>query len=137
MTLYSEGFESSKPLSVKMTLMYTLCSEQLSQQDHYDFGMRAVKSVLVMAGSLKRENPDKSEEVVLIRALRDSNLPKFLADDAELFQGILGDLFPGVFIPDEDYGIFQETAVKVNHNIQSRQFVSFSYYFFLYSFIYL
>ena len=55
-------------------------------QDHYDFGMRAVKSVLVMAGSLKRQNPDKSEDVVLIRALRDSNLPKFLKDDAVLFQ---------------------------------------------------
>ena len=36
-------------------------------QDHYDFGMRAVKSVLVMAGSLKRANPDLSEDVVLIR----------------------------------------------------------------------
>lgn len=47
---------------------------------------RAVKSVLVMAGSLKRENPDKDEEVVLIRALRDSNLPKFLSNDAILFQ---------------------------------------------------
>ena len=84
--LYSEGFESSKNLAQKMTQMYKLCSEQLSQQDHYDFGMRAVKSVLVMAGSLKRQNPDKLEDVVLIRALRDSNLPKFLQQDALLFQ---------------------------------------------------
>lgn len=84
--LYSEGFESSKNLARKMVQMYRLCSEQLSQQDHYDFGMRAVKSVLVMAGALKRGNPGLSEDVVLIRALRDSNLPKFLADDAILFR---------------------------------------------------
>ncbi|KAK7008563.1 Dynein heavy chain 6 axonemal [Biomphalaria glabrata] len=84
--LYSEGFESSRTLAKKMVQMYKLCSEQLSQQDHYDFGMRAVKSVLVMAGSLKRQNPYKPEDVVLIRALRDSNLPKFLFNDAKLFQ---------------------------------------------------
>ncbi len=84
--LYSEGFESSKTLALKMTQMYKLCSEQLSKQDHYDFGMRALKSVLVMAGSLKRENADKPEDVVLIRALRDSNLPKFLVQDAILFK---------------------------------------------------
>ncbi|XP_036606051.1 dynein heavy chain 6, axonemal [Trichosurus vulpecula] len=111
--LYSEGFESSKILARKMTQMYKLCSEQLSQQDHYDFGMRAVKSVLVMAGSLKRENPDLNEEVVLIRALRDSNLPKFLTDDALLFSGIISDLFPGVLIPEHDYGILQSTIVEV------------------------
>ncbi|KAK2499642.1 hypothetical protein MC885_013750 [Smutsia gigantea] len=111
--LYSEGFESSKILARKMTQMYKLCSEQLSQQDHYDFGMRAVKSVLVMAGSLKRENPGLSEDVVLMRALRDSNLPKFLKDDAVLFNGIISDLFPGVQIPEHDYGILQSTIIDV------------------------
>ncbi|XP_074052253.1 dynein axonemal heavy chain 6 isoform X2 [Macrotis lagotis] len=111
--LYSEGFESSKILARKMTQMYKLCSEQLSQQDHYDFGMRAVKSVLVMAGSLKRENPNLNEDVVLIRALRDSNLPKFLTDDALLFSGIISDLFPGVHIPEHDYGILQSTIIDI------------------------
>ena len=87
--LYSEGFENSRHLAQKMTQMYKLCSEQLSQQDHYDFGMRALKSVLVMAGQLKRQNPDKNEDVVLIRALRDANVPKFLKNDVLLFQAIL------------------------------------------------
>ncbi|TKS69211.1 Dynein heavy chain 6, axonemal [Collichthys lucidus] len=118
--LYSEGFESSKTLARKMTQMYKLCSEQLSQQDHYDFGMRAVKSVLVMAGSLKRDNPHLSEDVVLIRALRDSNLPKFLVDDAVLFGGILSDLFPGVSIPEHDYGVLHSTILEslVKRNLQ-------------------
>ncbi|KAI3384925.1 hypothetical protein SNEBB_000114 [Seison nebaliae] len=109
--LYSEGFENSKILAQKMTQMYKLCSEQLSQQDHYDFGMRAVKSVLVMAGTLKRENPNILEDLVLIRALRDSNLPKFLKADAALFHAIVHDLFPGTVLPEHDYGVL-ETHIK-------------------------
>jgi len=66
--------------------------------------MRAVKSVLVMAGSLRRKNPDLPEDVVLIRAMRDSNVPKFLEHDLPLFRGIITDLFPGVLIKDVDYG---------------------------------
>lgn len=107
--LYSEGFEKSKLLAQKMVQLYKLCSEQLSQQDHYDFGMRAVKSVLVMAGALKRASPLQSEDVTLICALRDSNLPKFLSDDAVLFKGILSDLFPGVELPVAELNNLQTT----------------------------
>lgn len=78
-----------------------VCGLLFTAQEHYDFGMRAVKSVLVMAGSLKRANPDLPEEVVLIRAMRDSNLPKFLTHDVELFVNIIGDLFPGVHVPSQ------------------------------------
>ena len=67
--LFSEGFSRAKELSNKMVQLYKLASEQLSQQDHYDFGMRAVKSVLVMAGSLKRANPRLTEDALLIRAM--------------------------------------------------------------------
>ena len=97
---FSEGFRSAKALSVKMTQLYKLASEQLSKQDHYDFGMRAVKSVLVSAGALKRASPDDDEDALLIRAMRDSNVPKFLAADAALFNAIIQDLYPGLSLAD-------------------------------------
>lgn len=86
----------SQVLAKKMTVLYKLSKEQLSSQHHYDFGLRALKSVLVMAGSLKRSSPDMSEALVLMRALRDMNLPKFVYDDVPLFLGLINDLFPGM-----------------------------------------
>ena len=63
--------------------------------------MRALKSVLVMAGRLKRAHPDLEEDIVLIRAMRDSNIPKFLQSDVELFEDIVSDLFPNIHLPDQ------------------------------------
>lgn len=118
--LFAEGFGEAKRISTKMVQLYKLSSEQLSQQKHYDFGLRAVKSVLVMAGTLKRANPDMIEDAVLIRAMKDANVPKFLKADLPLFGAIITDLFPGIEIKENDYGKLKVTIEKM---IDEKQFV--------------
>jgi dynein heavy chain len=56
--------------------------------------MRAVKSVLTMAGFLKQQNPKSAEDQLLMKAMRDANIPKFIKEDLPLFYAIINDLFP-------------------------------------------
>ncbi|XP_019712197.1 dynein heavy chain 11, axonemal [Hippocampus comes] len=97
--LVAEGFIGARLLARKFISLYTLCKELLSKQDHYDWGLRAVKSVLVVAGSLNREERSRPEEQVLMRALRDFNLPKIVTTDVPIFLALISDLFPQLDVP--------------------------------------
>jgi hypothetical protein len=74
-----QGFVEAKMLAKKFASLYFLLEDLLSPQKHYDWGLRAIKSVLVVAGSLLRAEEGQVESNVLFRALRDFNVPKILA----------------------------------------------------------
>ena len=97
--LMAEGFVTAKTLASKFFCLYSLLKALLSAQLHYDWGLRAIKSVLVVAGGFKRAEPDISEDALLMRALRDFNIPKIVREDEVVFFGLLGDLFPGLDPP--------------------------------------
>ncbi|XP_076235061.1 dynein beta chain, ciliary [Calliopsis andreniformis] len=97
--LVAEGFQEARLLARKFITLYELCRELLSKQDHYDWGLRAIKSVLVVAGKLKRDDPQRPEDQVLMRALRDFNIPKIVTDDVPVFMGLISDLFPALDVP--------------------------------------
>ena len=83
--LMSEGFQTAAVLAIKFVTLYQLSSELLSKQPHYDWGLRAVKSVLRVAGSMKRNEPQLAEAQILMRALRDFNTPKIPIHDTPVF----------------------------------------------------
>jgi len=116
--LYSFGFSRARFLSVKVVASLKLSSEQLSSQDHYDFGMRSLKAILTACGNLRRQL-DWPEDQIGLRALNDVNLPKFTTNDIPLYKGITGDLFPGVVTPAPDYNLLMENmnAVCAERNL--------------------
>merc|ERR1719305_1755664 len=94
-----EGFNESKALGRKFAVLYELNKDLLSKSNKYDWGMRAIKSVLVVAGGFKRADLTLSEQAVLMRSLRDTNVAKIEGDDLKIFMGLLLDLFPGITVP--------------------------------------
>ena len=97
--LMAEGFELARDLSKKFMTLYDLSKTLLSPQKHYDWGLRAVKSVLRQAGGLKRKSPDESEYLILMKGLRDFNLPKIVIEDRKIFTALINDFFPNLNPP--------------------------------------
>nr|CAD7568025.1 unnamed protein product [Timema californicum] len=114
-TLFGEGFKDTRILAKKVFTLYSLAMQQLSKQDHYDFGLRGMVALLRYAGRKRRMYPTTNDEDVLLLAMKDMNIAKLTADDLPLFNGITADLFPGVDTPTVDY---EELATAVEAELK-------------------
>lgn len=104
--LYSQGFSQAKPLSRQIVPFFDQCGSRLSKQPHYDFGLRALKSVLVSSGGLKRlrlqtqdaepSSVEIMEPQIIVQSLHETIAPKLVRPDVDVMQSIEDQMFPGV-----------------------------------------
>ena len=109
--LHAEGFTSARELGRKVVALYRLGAQLLSAQQHYDWGLRAIKTTLNTGGGLigawKKARQGgggggarESEATLLVKAVRVNTLSKLTAGDALRFAGLVADVFPGVPVAD-------------------------------------
>uniref|UniRef100_A0A8B9KZF7 Cytoplasmic dynein 2 heavy chain 1 n=1 Tax=Astyanax mexicanus TaxID=7994 RepID=A0A8B9KZF7_ASTMX len=108
--LYSEGFKEGKELGRKLVAIFNLARELLTPQQHYDWGLRALKTVLRGCGSLlqlqkKQQNNQNNikESGLVVQALRLNTMSKLTFADSSRFDALVRDVFPGVDFKDVEY----------------------------------
>ena len=121
--LYSEGFQHAKALATKLVAVFQLSKQLLSTQQHYDWGLRALKTILTSGGQLISDEKRRQggaaqitpelEEQVLIRALRINTLSKLTHGDTAAFNALVGDVFPGAKVSDVSYAELEAAVTAV------------------------
>jgi dynein heavy chain 2 len=100
--LFSEGFKEAKKLATKMVSLFKLCSQLLSPQKHYDWLLRAQKTIISTAGQLVQQELKKGrkltydgEALIVIKSIRVNTMSKLTFEDAILYEQLQSDMFPG------------------------------------------
>jgi hypothetical protein len=105
----SEGFQTAPLLARKVVHVLRAAEQLLTRQPTYDFGMRALKSILLAAGAALRCSISKNDLIDVnsldvqadrqraelqeinsfVHTLRDMLLPKLTSDDTLIVEGII------------------------------------------------
>ncbi|XP_025753905.1 cytoplasmic dynein 2 heavy chain 1 isoform X2 [Oreochromis niloticus] len=122
--LYSEGFKHGEILGRKLVAIFNLARELLTPQQHYDWGLRALKTVLKACGGLlqqQRRNRDKEkieESSLVVQALRLNTMSKLTFADSSRFDPLVRDVFSGVDFTDVEDQILTRALEQVYKEAQ-------------------
>ncbi|KAI6195343.1 Cytoplasmic dynein 2 heavy chain 1 [Aphelenchoides besseyi] len=92
--LFAEGFKTAKNMAKKIVTAFEMSRDLLSNQQHYDWGLRSMKTVLKGCGSALAANRQANEQSVVLQTLRLSTLSKLTFADFTRFNALLDDVFP-------------------------------------------
>ena len=132
-SLYSEGFKEAKNLGQKLVSIFNLSTRLLSPQQHYDWGLRALKTVLKGCGSMlkmskksgeQKISPQRESEII-VQALRLNTLSKLTFSDSIRFDSLVRDVFTGVKFGDGGYddlkAALQESCLELGFHENPNQ----------------
>ncbi|KAL3266579.1 hypothetical protein HHI36_010743 [Cryptolaemus montrouzieri] len=115
--LLCEGYQNADIIGQKLIEVFHLASKLLSKQQHYDWGLRAIKTVLTGCGRTKRiyskksskSNLDSSTEMsIVMNVLRSDTMCKLTFSDSIKFNNIVKQIFKDV----EPQNIQNEKLIK-------------------------
>lgn len=111
--LYSHGFLHGEKLAAAIVPFFVDLNAQLSKQKHYDFGLRALKSVLGISGRFKRAaSPEDENQIldhensIILRAIHESVGPKLLHADVEVMAKL-----ERLHFPSTEYAVRESTEL--------------------------
>ncbi|KAL7738788.1 hypothetical protein ACLKA6_008441 [Drosophila palustris] len=108
--LFVEGFVAAADIAGRIVELFDLCGKMLSAQRHYDWGLRELKTVLLVCGEGLRlqlaatrplnqsMSPASVEDEmrIVVHCLRSSTMSKLAQQDVERFEMLLINVFPEI-----------------------------------------
>eukprot|EP01116_Phalansterium_solitarium_P024803 TRINITY_DN91_c0_g1_i2.p1 TRINITY_DN91_c0_g1~~TRINITY_DN91_c0_g1_i2.p1 ORF type:complete len:4088 (+),score=2028.04 TRINITY_DN91_c0_g1_i2:171-12434(+) len=129
--LYSEGFKFAKELGKKLVNVFLLCRQILSAQQHYDWGLRALKTILTVGGQILQNEKKQNSKIdqytearIVVQAMNINTLSKLTYLDSLRFNALREDVFPGLKKEDLEKSLYDElekcikealTEMKLDH----------------------
>eukprot|EP01116_Phalansterium_solitarium_P024805 TRINITY_DN91_c0_g1_i4.p1 TRINITY_DN91_c0_g1~~TRINITY_DN91_c0_g1_i4.p1 ORF type:complete len:4085 (+),score=2013.94 TRINITY_DN91_c0_g1_i4:171-12425(+) len=129
--LYSEGFKFAKELGKKLVNVFLLCRQILSPQQHYDWGLRALKTILTVGGQILQNEKKQNSKIdqytearIVVQAMNINTLSKLTYLDSLRFNALREDVFPGLKKEDLEKSLYDElekcikealTEMKLDH----------------------